>query len=90
MDNQKSNIVEQINSGFNNIDFVNDFEELLNDFPEDPALHKAYGNMLVKMKSPDEAALSYGRAATLYLKLGKQLQAVVAKLLQWRIKSTVY
>ena len=51
MDNQKSNIVGQINSGFINIESVSDFEELLNDFPEDPALHKAYGNLLMKKEA---------------------------------------
>ena len=50
MDNQKPNISEQINEGFINIDSVEEFAELLEDFPDDPALHKAYADILVKKK----------------------------------------
>ena len=89
MDNQKTNIVEQITGGFINIDSVEEFEKILEDFPEDSALHKAYADLLVK-KNFSAAALSYSRAATLYLKSGKLLPAVVSKLLQWRLKSPSY
>ena len=82
MENQKTNLVEQITGGFIKIDSVEEFEELLKDFPEDAALHKVYADLLVKKNSSDEAAL--------YLKLGKLIPAVVAKLLQWRIKSPFY
>lgn len=90
MDSQKTNIVEQITRGFINIDSVEEFEEFLKDFPENPAIHKAYADLLVKKKSSDEAAVSYGRATALHLKSGKLLPAVVSKLLQWRIKSKYY
>ena len=90
MNNQKTNIVEQITGGFINIDSVEEFEKILEDFPEDSALHKAYADLLVKKKFSDAAALSYGRAAALYFKSGKLLLAVVSKLFQWRLKSPSY
>ncbi len=90
MDNQKTNIVEQINGGFISIDSVEEFTELLEDFHEDPSFHKAYADLLVKKNSSEKAALSYGRAAALYLKSGKLLPGVLTKLLQWRIKSPIY
>ena len=90
MNNQKTNIVEQITGGFINIDSVEEFEKILEDFPEDSALHKAYADLLVKKKFSDAAALSYGRAAALYFKSGKLLPAVVSKLFQWRLKSPSY
>ena len=90
MANQKINIVEQINGGFISIDSVEEFTELLEDFPEDPSLHRAYADLLIKKNSSGKAALSYGRAAALYLKSGKLLPGVLTKLLQWRIKSPVY
>ena len=90
MDNQKTNIVEQITGGFINIDSVEEFEKILEDFPEDSALHKAYADLLVKKKFSDAAALSYGRAAALYFKSGKLLPAVVSKLFRWRLKSPSY
>ena len=90
MDNPKTNIAEQITSGFINIDSVEEFREILKDFPEDPALHKAYADLLLKKNCYDLASLSYGRVAALYLKSGNLLPGVVAKLLQWRIKSAHY
>lgn len=90
MGNQKTNIVEQITRGFISIDSIEEFNELIEDFPDDPAIHKAYADFLVKKKSSDKAALFYGRAAALYLKSGKLPPAVLTKLLQWRIKSPVY
>lgn len=90
MDNQKTKIVEQITGGFINIDSVEEFEKILEDFPEDSALHKAYADLLVKKNFSDKAALSYGRAVVLYFKSGKLLPAVVAKLLQWQLKSPSY
>ena len=90
MDNPKTNIAEQITSGFINIDSVEEFREILKDFPEDPALHKAYADLLLKKNCYDLASLSYGRVAALYLKSGNLLPAVVAKLLQWRVKSAHY
>ena len=53
MDNQKTNIVEQITGGLVNIDSVEEFEKILEDFPEDPAFHKAYADLLVKNNFSD-------------------------------------
>jgi CRP-like cAMP-binding protein len=90
MNDQKADIVEQATGGFININSVEEFEELLKDFPDDPALHKVYADLLVRNKSSDKSALAYGRAAALFLKSGKLLPAVVVKLLQWRLKSPFY
>jgi len=90
MDNQKTNIAKKINGVFISIDSVEEFTELLEDFPEDPSLHKAYADLLVKKNSFDNAAISYGKAAAIYLKSGKLLPGVLTKLFQWRIKSPVY
>lgn len=90
MGNRKSNTIQQINKDFLNVDSVSEFNELLTDFQEDPALHKAYADLLLKQNSSDEAALSYGKSAALYLKSGKLIPAVNTKILQWRIKSPAY
>ena len=90
MDNKKTRIAEQINGSYISIDSIEEFDELIEDFPDDPAIHKAHADFLVKKKSPDKAALSYGRAAALYLKSGKLLPAILTKLLHWRIKSPAY
>jgi CRP-like cAMP-binding protein len=90
MNDQKADIVEQITGRFSNINSVEEFEELLKDFPDDPALHKVYADLMVRKSFSDKAALAYGRAAALYLKSGKLLPAVFVKLLQWRLKSPFY
>ena len=89
MNSQKTKYVET-NGDLIGLNSEEDFADLLEDFPEDPALHKAYADFLLKKKSVDKAALSYGIAAALYLKSGKLLPAILTKLLQWRIKSPVY
>ena len=86
MDNKKTRIAEQINGSFICIDSIEEFDELIEDFPDDPAIYKAHADFMVKKKSSDKAALSYGRAAALYLKSGKLLPAVLTKLLQWRFQ----
>ena len=90
MNTQNANIAEQIASGIYNVDSVEEFGKVLKDFPEDPALHKAYADLLAKKDFSDLAALSYGQAAALYLKSGQLLPAIVAKIIQWHIKSPLY
>jgi CRP-like cAMP-binding protein len=68
------------------IDSLEAFEPLLKQFPKDPALHRAYADMLLEKNSRDDAAKTYEAAAKLYFDGGFVLQAIVAKLLQWRIQ----
>ena len=82
-------MAEPISGSLIKINSMQEFGELIEDFPDDPAIHKAHADFLVKKKSSDKAALSYGRAAALYLKSGKLLPAVLSKLLQWRINLNV-
>jgi len=72
------------------VDSIEEFNDVIDRFPVDPALNKAYADFLVKKKSFDKAALYYGKAAALYLKSQKILPAVLSKLLQWRLKSPGY
>ena len=90
MNTQNANIAEQIARGIYHVDSVKEFGEVLKDFPEDPALHKAYADLLAKKDSSDLAYLSYGKVAALYLKSGQLLPAILAKILQWHIKSPFY
>lgn len=90
MDNLQLNIAEQIASGFITIDSIEDFENLLKRFPDDPALQKASADLLAKENQTDAAALSYSKAATLFLKSGKLLPAIVSKVYAWRLKSPSY
>ena len=87
---KKANTVEQINRGFIKISSIQEYNNLIEDFPDDPSIQKAYADFLVKNKSSEKAALAYRSAASLYLKSGKLAAAILSKLLQWRIKPPVY
>ena len=90
MDKLQINISEDITSGFITIDSLDDFKKVIKQFPDDPTLHRAFSDMLVKNNLPNVAVTSYGQAADLYLKAGQPLQAIVSKILQWEIYSPSY
>ncbi len=78
-------VVSHVIDGSVKIDSVEEFENVLKIFPADPALHRAFGDLLAKKKSFDAAAGAYGTAAELFIGSGRMLQALVAKILEWRI-----
>ena len=82
--NQKS-IAAQIIDGSINIDSITEFKSVLQLFPDDPALLRAYADLLVMKNSPEIAAESYAQAANLFINSGKILQAIVSKSLHWKI-----
>ena len=67
------------------IESVEEFENIVKIFPEDPGVYRAYADLLAQKKSLDNAARAYGKAARLFLDLGMVLQAMVSKILEWRI-----
>ena len=80
-------IAEQIIEGSITIKSLKEFKSILKIFPNDPALQKAYSDLLLKQNQPDDAAKSYEKAAKLFIDGGKILQAIDSKMLQWKIKS---
>ena len=88
MENQISkhiSIAKHIVDGSLTIDSVKEFRSILRIFPNDPALHRAYADLLARKKLLRLATESYRKAATLYIESGMMLQAVVCKILEWRI-----
>ena len=80
-------IPDHIIDGSIAIDSVEAFKSILKQFPDDAYLLKAYSDFLAKNNLFDLAAKSYSDAASLFIKTGKFLQAIVSKKLQWRIQS---
>ena len=78
-------IAAQIIDGSIKIDSTSEFENVLQIFPNDPALLRSYGDLLIVKNRPDVAASSYGKAARLFIDSGMTLQAIVSKSLQWKI-----
>jgi CRP-like cAMP-binding protein len=87
MDNLKKNTAEQITAGFMDSDSLEDFEKRLERFPDDPALQRAAADVMGTKNMPAEAALSYIKAASLYLKSGNLLPALASVVHSWRLKA---
>jgi len=79
-------VAEQIIDGSLTINSIEEFKSILKIFPNDPALQKAYSNLLHKKNRSEEAAKSYEKTAQLFIEAGKILQAIDSKMLQWKIK----
>ena len=78
-------IAAQIVDGSIKIESIEEFENILKLFPDDPELQRAYSDLLLKKKMPKAAVQSYGKAAKLFIESGMMLQAIVSKSLQWKI-----
>ncbi len=79
-------IAAQIIDGSIRIDSKTEFENVLRIFPNDPALLRAYADLLVIKKSPQAAIESYEEAANLFIDSGMTLQAIVSKSMQWKLR----
>jgi CRP-like cAMP-binding protein len=86
----QNSIVKRIVDGSVTIDAIEEFESILNLFPADPALHRAYGDLLAEKQNLQQAADSYGRAARLFANQGDAVQAIVAKILEWSINKPTH
>jgi hypothetical protein len=78
-------IAAQIVDGSIKIESIEEFENILKLFPDDPELQRVYSDLLLKTKMPKAAVQSYGKAAKLFIESGMMLQAIVSKSLQWKI-----
>jgi len=78
-------IVARISEGSILIETREEYENLLNLFPERASLHRAYGDFLILQNDPENAIKAYDQAADVYIDSGRTLQAIVAKILAWSI-----
>jgi len=78
-------IAKHIIDGSISIDSVEEFEGMIRIFPTDPALQRAFGDLLNRKQSFSAAAAAYRTAAGLYLEEGRLFQSILCKVLEWRI-----
>jgi len=83
VDKQHS-VVNRIIDGSITIDSIEEFENLIKAFPNDPRLHRVYADRLKEEKSLN-AVDEYKTAARLFIELGMPLQAVSSKIIEWRM-----
>ena len=81
----QESIIEQILDDQIDINSEEEFENLLEVFPDNPDLYRKFADLLAGRKHLDAALLAYHKAATLYLDAGMVLQSIVAKILEWSI-----
>ncbi len=84
--NQTISIAKHIVDGSITIDSISEFRSILRIFPNDAALHRVFADLLVRKKSFETATRSYSKAATLNIESGMMLQAIICKILEWRLK----
>jgi CRP-like cAMP-binding protein len=78
-------IVQRIVDGNVIINTVEEFEKVLNLYPDDPRMLRAYGDLLADKESKEAAIEPYRRASKLFIENGQSLQAIVTKILEWSI-----
>ena len=78
--NKKITLAKRVIEGSIVIDSIKEFEGMLQIFPNDPALHRAYSDLLKRRKSFDNAAKSYQKSADLFIASGKMLPAILCKM----------
>ncbi len=86
---RQDSIVNRIIDGSVNIESEKEFENLLNIFPNEPSLHRALADLLVKNNSKEAADDAYEQSVELFIDTGRILPAVVSKILKWRIARPV-
>ena len=88
----KSNVFNQISiaaqiiDGSIRIESQTEFEKVLQLFPNDPALLRAYADLLAQKGSLQASIKSYEEATDLFIDSGMPLQAIVAKSMQWKLR----
>jgi hypothetical protein len=83
---QKYSIIQRVIDGSMKIDNMDEFKELLEIYPNDPLLVRRYADLLHEKLLSKHAFTAYDRAAKLFVENGMNLQAIVAKILQWSIR----
>jgi CRP-like cAMP-binding protein len=82
----KHSIIQRVIDGSMKVDSMREFEELLEIYPQDPLLLRRYADLLHEKQLSDQAFSAYDRTANLFIENGMNLQAIVAKILQWSIR----
>jgi len=78
-------IAKHIIEGSITIDSVQEFQGMLQIFPNDPALHRAYADLLARKQLSEAAVKSYQQAVERFAAAGLLLPAIVCQILKWQI-----
>ena len=85
-DDHQYSIMQRVLDGTLAVDSVEEFKEILKIYPEDPLLQRKYADLLMDKSLLEEAQAAFRQASKLFIDQEMNLQAIVAKILQWSIQ----
>ncbi|MGD9248991.1 MAG: PilZ domain-containing protein [Desulfobacteraceae bacterium] len=89
-DEHQYSIMQRVLDGTLAVDTVDEFKEILDIYPDDPLLQRKFADLLIKKSRLDEAVEAFDRTSRLFIDVGMNLQAIVAKILQWSIQKPTH
>lgn len=81
----KRSILNQLVDGSLRLTSDQEYSDLISLFPGKGEIFRAYGDFLWRREKKNEAFRNYTHAARIFLSEGKTFQAIVSKILAWRI-----
>jgi hypothetical protein len=89
-DDHQYSIMQRVIDGTLAVDSIEEFNEILEIYPQDALLHRKYADLLMDKSQLEAALKAFDKAAQLFIDRGMNLQAIVAKILQWSIKKPTH
>lgn len=81
----KLGVLNRLVEGSLNLASEKEYKDLMAFMPGRGEIHRAYADYLLVQDNPDNAYQSYNRAVDMFLNEGQTFQAIVSKILAWRI-----
>ncbi len=89
-DDHQYSIMQRVLDGTLAIESVDEFNEILDIYPDDPILRRKYADLLVERSDLDKAMVAFDEASRMFIERGMNLQAIVSKILQWGIQKPTH
>jgi hypothetical protein len=89
-DDHQYSIMQRVIDGTLAVDSIEEFNEILEIYPQDALLHRKYADLLLEKSQLNAAIVAFDKAAQLFIDRGMNLQAIVAKILQWSIEKPTH
>jgi CRP-like cAMP-binding protein len=89
-DEHQYSVMQRVIDGTLAIDSIEEFDEILAIYPDDALLYRKYADMLLEKRRLADAVQAYDKAVRLFVDQGMNLQAIVAKILQWEIEKPTH
>jgi hypothetical protein len=89
-DEHQYSVMQRVIDGTLAIDSIEEFDEILTIYPDDALLYRKYADLLLEKHRLADAVQAYDQAARLFVDQNMNLQAIVAKILQWGIEKPTH